>query len=94
MTPPLGIEHDLGIGIFCPQSGFLTYLHDLGALVGHRTVLIVALALAVAGNEPSICYQNHVYSSFVFSDSVRVFLPNMALLPGKQKVPQTLFPRV
>ena len=61
----LGV-HDLCLGVLGAQGCLLAYLHDLGALVSHCAVLVIALALAVAGDEPSVCYQNHVYSSFCF----------------------------
>ena len=59
----LGVD-DLGVSVLGAQRGLLAHLHDLGALIGHRAVLIVALALAVAGDEPSVCYQNHSFPPF------------------------------
>ena len=50
----LGVD-DLGLGVFGPQGGLLAHLHDAGALVGHRAVLVIALALAVAGDQTSVC---------------------------------------
>ena len=54
----LGVD-DLRVGVFGPQRGLLAHLHDLRALIGHSAVLVVALALAVAGDEPSVCHQCH-----------------------------------
>jgi len=49
----LGID-DLRLRVLGPQGGLLAYLHDIGALIGHRTVLVIALTLAVAGNESAV----------------------------------------
>ena len=54
----LGVD-DLRLRVFGSQSGFLADLHDLRALVGHRAVLVVALTLRVAGDEPSVGNKCH-----------------------------------
>ena len=55
----LGVD-DVGVGVLGPQRGLLAHLYDLRALKGHRTVLIIALPVCIAGNEPSVCYQIHL----------------------------------
>ena len=56
----LGVD-DVGVGVFGAQGGLLAYLYDLRARVGHSTVFVVAFALAVAGDEPSVDDQCHRY---------------------------------
>ena len=51
--------NDLGGGIFGTQRGLLAHLHDIGALIGHRAVLVIPLAIRIAGDEPSVGYQCH-----------------------------------
>ena len=55
----LGVD-DVGVSVLGPQRGLLAHLYDLRALKGHRTVLIIALPVCIAGNEPSVCYQIHL----------------------------------
>ena len=49
----LGID-DLRLGVLGTQSGFLAHLNDVGPLVGYGAVLIIALPLAVAGDQSAI----------------------------------------
>ena len=49
----LGVQ-DLRLGVLGPERGFLADFHDLRALVGHGAVLVVALALAVTGDESAV----------------------------------------
>ena len=53
-----GIDH-FGISVLGAEGGLLAYLHDLRAFKGHGTVFIIALSLAVAGDEPSVSQQIH-----------------------------------
>ena len=58
----LGVD-DVGLGILGPQGALLAHLGDGGALIGHGAVLVVALAILVAGDESSVDDQIHVCSS-------------------------------
>ena len=51
--------NDFSIGVLGAESGLLPYLHDFRALKGHGAVFIIALALTVAGDEPSVSQQIH-----------------------------------
>ena len=63
MTPPLA-SMQWASGYLADAGCFLTYLHDLGALVGHRAVLVIALTLRVTGDESAVDDQCHDVSSF------------------------------
>ena len=68
----LGVD-DLGLGIFGFQRGFLAHLHDLRALVGHGAMLVVAPALRVPGDEPSV--GNKCHDTSPFTDDKRKGVP-------------------
>ena len=52
---------DLRLRVFGFQSGFLAHFHDGSALIGHGAVLIVASALRIPGDEPSVGNKCHKY---------------------------------
>ena len=41
-------------GVLGTQRGFLAYLNDVGPFVGYGAVLVIALPLAVAGDQSAI----------------------------------------